>query len=212
MKGQIDYKQIAILAGILLVCLGCLLCVGPANAQVSTWDETKPDGETESLSTWDDYLREVKEDFLDWYAVEHLSNGSHAIPYLTRTLRLAYAYAQAGTMVVDSDDGYLYRYSGSAWVRVYPIGREATYAADATPTVADYDRLLMGSAVTVIDFDDAVVGQRITIKAGVTNVDIADNTDISLHGDTTFEMEPGDILRLEQFADGVWYEIGRSVQ
>ena len=210
-KRHIDWGQIAIIAGILLICLGFLLCSASAPAQVSTWDATKPDGETESLSTWDDYLREVKEDFLTWYAVEHSSNGSHAIPYLARNLRLAYSYAVAGTMVVDSSDGYLYRYSGSAWVRVYPIGREATYTADATPSVTDYDRLLMTSAVSVTDFDDAIVGQRITILTSAA-VTITDNTHISLDGDTNYDMVAGDILRLEQFADGIWYEIGRATQ
>lgn len=175
------------------------------------WDETKPDGSTESLSTWDDYLREVKEDILTWYAVEHLANGSHAIPYLTRSLRLTYAYAQAGTMVFDSDDGYLYRYSGSAWVRVYPNGREVSYTADTTPSVADYDRILMGSAVTVTDFDDGVDGQRITVRAGAA-VTITDGVNINLNGSANFVMASGDILRLELFEDGIWYEIGRATQ
>lgn len=178
---------------------------------IADWDITEPDGTTDSLATWDDFLREVKEDLTTWYAVEHLSNGSHAIPYLSRSLRLAYAYAQEGTMVVDSDDGYLYRYSGSAWVRVIPTGREVTYTADTTPDVADYDRILMNTAVTVTDFDNGAVGQIITVRAGAA-VTITDGANIHLQGTTNFDMVSGDVLRLEQFVSGIWEEIGRTTR
>lgn len=199
--------------GVLLALVGGTLLVW---ADFDDWDVTRPDGQVDSLATYDDYLVEIKEDLVAWYAIEHNVNGSHTLPYLSRADRLTYAYKIAGTIVFDSTDGYAYRWSGSAWIRLMPKGREVSSTSDTTPTVADYDRIIVTAEVDISDFEDGVAGQIITVLCAHSSGDVVieDATDkISLDGDgdATFD-EAGDRMTLQLWDDGIWYELSRREQ
>lgn len=173
---------------------------------IADWDITLPKS-SRSLVEYDDYLREVKEDWTAWYAAEHKDTGAHTLSYLTRTARLALT-PLSGNIVRDSTDGYAYRSDGTTWTRLGRKGRILEAGGNVTPTVTDFDRVVLSDkGQRVRDFTGST-GQRITVLARATVV-VEDGTYIKLHGSVNFNMHPGFVLRLELFADGIWYELGR---
>lgn len=85
-----------------------------------------------------------------------------------------------------------------------------TLANDATPTVANWDLFLTGGTTTITDFDDGEPGQEIEIHSEHA-VTITDGTNIFLVGSANFVMASTDVLKVRQKADGLWYEVTRSV-
>ena len=84
-----------------------------------------------------------------------------------------------------------------------------TLADDATPSVKFRDKWLTSSTTTILDFDDGVEGQEITVFAE-HSITITDGTNIFLSGSANWAMTDTDTLTLVQKASGLWYETGRS--
>lgn len=179
-------------------------------------DATKPDGSTQDLSVYDDHIRQIKTELLAWVAVEHTNAGSHLIPYLDTSDMDSYAYRAVGTVVANSDDGYLYRCTvigpPATWVRIQPKGNEHSYTDDTTPSVLNIDRVTLTptGAEDVTDFDDGVAGQVIDITTGNSSVTIKHGAGkILLDSHADYAMGTGDNLTLVLWADGAWRERSR---
>lgn len=211
------FDALVTLAVVLLVFWGA----GSIAANISSWDVTLPDGAASSptgLNELDDYIRDRTSDIQTWVAVEHADNGTHVLPYGTTAERNAYdnTYATTGNIFWDSDTGYAYRWSGTAWVRIAPIGLEATFTTDTSPSADEVDRMNYTGAATITDIDDGYVGQMVMIRntngANTVTIDhdgsalcTADGLDFSMS--TT-----GDVWIAVQWADGAWREVGRIEQ
>ena len=83
-------------------------------------------------------------------------------------------------------------------------------SADATPSVAGYELFKTAGTTAITDFDNGVLGQTIKILA-TGSITIVDGASIILGGGGNFNMTASDTLTLTMFDDGVWQEVGRSV-
>ena len=86
---------------------------------------------------------------------------------------------------------------------------------DATPAVADISFLVLNNSVatTVTDFDQAAVGQLLTVLIKEANTGISDSGDITLDAtDGAYTAQAGGAMFVFQTDDGTtWYEISRRV-
>ena len=86
----------------------------------------------------------------------------------------------------------------------------ATLANNATPTVLNGTAFKTGGTTTITDFDDGVVGQKISILSE-HSITITDGSPIVLNGGANFVMVTSDTLVLKMFNDQIWHELSRSV-
>jgi len=91
------------------------------------------------------------------------------------------------------------------------LGRHVDFtSADTTPSVKNANIFETAGTTRITDFDDGKVGQVIFIKA-TGSITISDGGQLSLKGDTDFNMQIGDTITLAMFDDQVWHEISRSI-
>src|SRR3990167_96588 len=82
---------------------------------LTTMDETKPDGATEQVAALDNYLREVRDNLKDWADVEHgLTGGRHKFAIGNTASRPATGL-ETGTIYINTQVGTIEYYDGAAW-------------------------------------------------------------------------------------------------
>lgn len=126
------------------------------------FDPSKPLG-TESISTFDDYLRETRADIIAFAEQEHGLSGIHSLP-ATTTAGLADYSPTSGRLIYNTTTGALLWGNGSAWVgtngavsvyyaSISNYGNSLTTAVatiGATPTTLLIDSTATLSAGTVV--------------------------------------------------------------
>jgi len=219
------HKENLFAFGIIAVIL-VSFCVVVFADNISSWDVTLPDGahstDATGLNELDDYIRDRSSDFQTAWAIEHADNGTHVLPYGTTTERNAYddTYGTTGNLFFDSTEGFIYRWSGSAWVRFAPVGVEIAHTVDTSPDADGYDRMIYttSGSITISEIDDGHVGQTIRILNSGSNDVVIDHTDggtdnIYTTDAADFTMDTtGDMIVLTKWDDGYWREEGRIEQ
>src|SRR5690606_28573432 len=94
-------------------------------------------------------------------------------------------------------------------VRVSNLTGPGFLDASGTPSVSGVDVWQTTGVGSITNFDDGHTMQMITILAEHI-VQIMNNANIWLAGNTDFTMNPGDTLTLVKKSDGVWTEVCRS--
>lgn len=104
---------------------------------LTTMDENKPDGATETVSVLDNYDRETRKNLKDWGGVEHqLVGGRHKIPFGVTANRPTTDLG-AGVLYINTTLGVVEYYTGSAWtaaLTVFPAGTRMLFDQDSAPT------------------------------------------------------------------------------
>ena len=104
---------------------------------LTSMDETKPDGATEPVSVLDNYDREIRKNLKDWGGTEHQVNGGrHKIPYGVTANRPT-TLLGAGVLYINTTTGVIEYYDGATWqagLTVFPAGTRMVFDQDAAPT------------------------------------------------------------------------------
>ena len=97
-------------------------------------------------------------------------------------------------------------------IRLGPNSRRAAVtftSTDQSPTVAESNMFITAGTTAILDFDDGVVGDVITIKAA-SAITITHSAAVLLKGSQNWAMRTNDTLTLAMVEDQVWQEVGRK--
>lgn len=140
-------------------------------------DATKPDGDTETVSVLDDYLKETRLALKDWAGIEHNLQGRHKFPHGPRSNR----------PISNLDDGVLYFNQQDRRVELY----DSTLAKWLT-TVFTIGRDIVSAK------GDLLVLKQFVLTGGSTfNVANGSRTITATGSIFTTELKPGDSVTLD---------------
>lgn len=126
---------------------------------LTTMDETKPDGATEQVKVLDNYLREVRDNLKDWADVEHdLATGAHQISSGNTASRPT---AVTGRLYINTQLARLEYYDGLAWSPVEQL--------NASLIDAKGDLLLGSAADTAVRLAIGSNGFQLTADSAATS-------------------------------------------
>ena len=123
------------------------------SSDLTTMDETKPNGATETVATLGTYVPEVRKNLKDWAIVEHqLVGGRHKFPFGTTANRPTTGLG-AGVAYFNNQTNVIEYYDGAAWqtaVALFPSGTRMVFDQDTAPTGWTRDTAINDVVITLV--------------------------------------------------------------